>query len=314
MERFMPKRTSQATERLAEALVLEQAREQPLAVCRSCGLAARVPDPVKCSVCGGEEFERLDPQAVERIIADEGGVEEETTYDGRRLRWTHEARTALRGAFTDAYQRRRAKARIEKSARIKKLDPITLHFAQDFIEEEGGVLYKAAATPPREVASGPVPDAGGRGEGPVPDASGPVPDADTRNLIARDAENVPLLSAFAWTPDAVTRVLRVPAGFMRDRTQTRIEELAGEKELTTIDLATVEDGIAHGLQMMAEMLAQRDTGKTNGEAAAEACPQDTQPPTRVERGEADGLPLNEVGRMREMERRRRELEADSQGV
>ncbi|MGH9380841.1 MAG: universal stress protein, partial [Thermoanaerobaculia bacterium] len=152
MERFMPKSTSQATEKLAEALVLELAERQPVALCTSCGQAARVPDPVKCSVCGGEEFERLDPEAVERIIADEGGVEEETTYDGRRLRWTHEARTALRGAFTDAYQRRRAKARIEKSARTRKLDPITLDFAQTFIEEEGGVLYKGTATNPTVAA------------------------------------------------------------------------------------------------------------------------------------------------------------------
>lgn len=137
----------------------------------------------------------------------------------------------------------------------------------------------------------------------------PATSPNGRNLIARDADNTPLLSPFDWTPDAVTRVLRVPARFMRDRTQTRIEELAAEKDLTTIDLATVEEGIAHGLKMMSEMLAQREAVGADREAAG-TCPEDAAPRTRVERGDTDGLPLNEVGRMREMERRRRELEAE----
>ncbi len=137
--------------------------------------------------------------------------------------------------------------------------------------------------------------------------------ANGRNLIARDAENVPLLSTFAWTEEAIARVLRVPAGFMRDRTQTRIEELAADKQLTTIDLAMVEEGIAHGLQMMAEMLAQREAAEANGESSAEACAEDPPLRTRVERGSTNGLALNEVGRMREMERRRRELGTDTRG-
>ena len=38
----------------------------------------------------------------------------------------------------DAYQRRRVKARVEKSARMTKLDAITLEFARQVIEEETG--------------------------------------------------------------------------------------------------------------------------------------------------------------------------------
>jgi len=49
--------------------------------------------------------------------------------------------------------------------------------------------------------------------------------------------------------------MRVPAGFMRNKTQERIEDLARERAATQIDLALVEDGIELGKKMMAEMIA-----------------------------------------------------------
>jgi hypothetical protein len=74
-------------------------------------------------------------------------------------------------------------------------------------------------------------------------------------LVARDDKNNPLISRFEWTNDATQRVMRVPAGFMRNKTQERIEELARERSATTIDLALVEEGIEIGKKMMAEMIA-----------------------------------------------------------
>src|SRR5205085_3507782 len=74
-------------------------------------------------------------------------------------------------------------------------------------------------------------------------------------LIARDERKNPLISTFDWTSDAAERVLRVPAGYMRNKTQERIEELARERAVATIDLALVEQGIEIGKQMMAEMIA-----------------------------------------------------------
>jgi hypothetical protein len=53
----------------------------------------------------------------------------------------------------------------------------------------------------------------------------------------------------------VERVFRVPAGFMRNQTQERIEAVARERAATTIDLAIVEEGIEFGKKMMAEMIA-----------------------------------------------------------
>ena len=67
----------------------------------------------------------------------EGGLQEETTYDGRKLRWSEDARKGL-WTMKNAYQRRRVKARVEKRARMTKLDAITLDFARQVIEEETG--------------------------------------------------------------------------------------------------------------------------------------------------------------------------------
>ena len=87
-------------------------------------------------------------------------------------------------------------------------------------------------------------------------------------LIARDERKNPLISTFDWTNDAVQRVFRVPAGFMRNKTQERVEELARERAVAAIDLALVEDGIEFGKKMMAEMIATYSaTGTSPGVAA-----------------------------------------------
>ena len=85
-------------------------------------------------------------------------------------------------------------------------------------------------------------------------------------LIARDDRKNPLISTFDWTSEAVPRILRVPAGFMRNQTQERIEALARERGVVTIDLALVEEGIEIGKRMMAEMIA---TYPTKGKSTAE---------------------------------------------
>jgi hypothetical protein len=194
-------------------------------------------------VCGASDFEVISREMIEKIAEVEGGLEEETTYDGRKLRWTEEARKGL-WTMKNAYQRRRVKARVEKSARMKKLDGITLDFARQVIEEETGA--------PLDIKV-PLPEvAGARKSDATPAA--PAAGGDAR-LIARDDRKNPLISTFDWTSDAVPRIFRVPAGFMRNQTQERIEELARERGALSIDLALVEDGIEIGKRMMAEMMA-----------------------------------------------------------
>jgi nucleotide-binding universal stress UspA family protein len=296
MDRFMPKGTARATEQLAEALAFDKARKQQVSLCRGCGIAARVPDPVRCTVCGSTEFEVVAPEVIDRIVASEGGASEERTYDGRKLAWTQDARNALR-AIPDRYQRRRAKARIEKTAHGQRQETVTFDMAVRFIEEETGVLY-AASDLPDDAGAGEAEEASAQANG--------IGAADSGlKLIARDAANNPLLSRFDWTDDAVARVLRVPAGFMRDRTQSRIEELAAERAAATIDLALVEDGIDHGRRMMAEMIGQMESGKK-----AESGPVEHAASGSAEEHEetaSASLALNEVSVMSEMDRKRRDL-------
>jgi nucleotide-binding universal stress UspA family protein len=230
MDRFMPKSASARTKALAEAVALERAKSGPVSMCRSCGVASTQSDPVKCTVCGASDFEVISQEMIERIAEVEGGLQEETTYDGRKLRWTEDARKGL-WTMKNAYQRRRVKARVEKRARRMKIDAITLEFARQVIEEETGTPLDIQAPAPAAAI------------------------APETKLITRDDKNNPLVSTFEWTNDAALRVLRVPAGFMRNKTQERIEELARERAATTIDLPLVEEGIEIGKKMMAEMIA-----------------------------------------------------------
>jgi hypothetical protein len=88
--------------------------------------------------------------------------------------------------------------------------------------------------------------------------------------VARDDKKNPLISTFEWTDEAAQRIMRVPAGFMRNKTQERIEELAHERAATTIDLALVEAGIEIGKKMMAEMIATYSGPGASPGAAAPA--------------------------------------------
>jgi nucleotide-binding universal stress UspA family protein len=239
MDRFMPKSASAATKALAEAVALERAKSGPVSMCRGCGVAATQSGAVKCTVCGGTDFDVISQEMIEKIAAVEGGLEEETTYDGRKLRWSEDARKGL-WSMKNAYQRRRVKARVEKRARMMKLDAITLVFAREVIEEETGTPLDIKSASAQSASAG---------------RTAAEQDDVSARLIARDDKKNPLISTFEWTADAAQRIMRVPAGFMRNKTQERIEELARERSARTIDLALVEDGIEIGKKMMAEMIA-----------------------------------------------------------
>lgn len=248
MDRYMPKYTARETEALAEKLALQLARSRPTFICRKCGVTSAEPDPVRCGVCGSDSFEQITDEMLERIAEMEGGLEVETTYDGRKLKWTADARLALK-TIEDAYRRRRAKARIEKKARMSKLPTVTFEFARVMIEDETGEPVTIEA---RDQAA----EASGSGAAEVP--------ADERKLIARDDDRVPLLSNHEWTSEAVERILRVPAGFMRDRTQERVELVAREKHVSRIGLKTVEEGIELGRKLMEQMIAAYEIDKGEG--------------------------------------------------
>ena len=90
-------------------------------------------------------------------------------------------------------------------------------------------------------------------------------------LIARDDKKNPLISTFDYSAEAAQRILRVPAGFMRNKTQERVEGIARERALTAIDLALVEEGIEIGKQIMAEVIAA-SSGQGRGGGTASSGP------------------------------------------
>src|SRR5688572_20888808 len=148
---------------------------------------------------------------------------------GVQVKWSADARDALR-EVTDAYLRRRAKARVEKYARSRKIAVITCALALPMIEETVGrdklgagwdTLLAKTKFEPAEMPSAP-------------------------------AENG---SAFSWTEDATARLNRVPAGFMRDMTREEVEKVAAAKGVTAIDLALCEEGIGHAREVMNEVIA-----------------------------------------------------------
>ena len=254
MDRFMPKSASAATKALAEAVALERAKSGPVSMCKSCGVAATQSGAVKCTVCGSTDFEVISQDMIEKIAAAEGGLEEETTYDGRKLRWSEDARKGL-WTMKNAYQRRRVKARVEKRARMMKLDAITLDFARQVIEEETGTPLDIKSSASAQGATARPGEAGASASGEA-------------KLVARDDKKNPLISTFEWADDATQRILRVPAGFMRNKTQERIEGLAKERGATKIELSLVEEGIEIGKKIMAEVIAAYPNASKGAPVAA----------------------------------------------
>ena len=231
---FMPTRMAEKMQILAEDLAVAKLRAEEqtaTAICSVCGYTVKGPNPVVlCPVCRADasKFQVISREVVETIAAQEGGVAEEESMPGVTVKWSADARDALR-EVSDAYLRRRAKARVEKYARSRRLPVITCEVALPIIEDavgrdKLGAGWETLLAKTRFAAA----------EAPAP-AAAP--------------------GRFAWTPDAVARLDRVPAGFMRDMTREEVEKVAAEKGVTTIDLAVCEEGIGHARETMNEVIA-----------------------------------------------------------
>ena len=225
MRILMPQRAGEYMTRAAKGIAVEKALESNAVttyICGDCGYAARDQQAVKCPVCsaGGERFQMVDKRSLERIAIQEGGINEEETFDGVRLRWSDQAKKALRNV-PRGYMRRNVKARIEKSARVKKIDTITNEFALEIINESIGEASALREDAPELKAAAQSRQSSG---------------------ISQEAFESP----FEWTGDACKRLNLVPAGFMRNITQSRIEQRAQEVGITEIDLEltarVIEDG------------------------------------------------------------------------
>ena len=204
-------------------------------ICSNCGYAARGFEPAVCAVCGSgpEVFKKLDKEAIAQLAVLEGGIEESMTFDKKKLKWSAEARDILR-RIEDGYQRRRARAQIEKSARVKGLDTITGEMVSDAVSdliEDVKHLSSSGRLKPE------------RGDG------------SSRDMNARSVGDELIKDGdFTWTEDAHRRLQRVPEGFMRAQTKTRMENAARRSNTTLITLDIAEAGISDARKAMEEMI------------------------------------------------------------
>src|SRR2546421_8816361 len=139
---FMPTRMAEKMQIMAEDLAVAKLRAEnqtATAICSVCGYTVKGPNPVvTCPVCraGAEKFHVISREVVEAIATQEGGIEEEESMPGVQVKWSADARDALR-EVTDAYLRRRAQAPNEEDPRPPKIPAIPCQLALPMSEESG---------------------------------------------------------------------------------------------------------------------------------------------------------------------------------
>ncbi|HEV2744432.1 MAG TPA: hypothetical protein VGV91_14850, partial [Rubrobacter sp.] len=225
--------------------------------------------PAKCPVCGSGPTHF---HAVDAEIATTAGDETmnlSEIYDGRELHWTEDA-TALLDSLEEWQEKRRVRARVEKSALKKGYSTITREYVEQQYREETG-----REAP--EVKSGGCPVSHAKQQ--VQETSGATCPID-HGAFQKAGDLVPEGGSkeFTWTEDAIARLDRAPKGFMRNISRNMTEKLARERGVTHIDLPLVEDSLSGARTTMEDVITgkvsiadlAKDTGESieaeNGEA------------------------------------------------
>jgi nucleotide-binding universal stress UspA family protein len=220
-------------------------------ICGECGYAARNVLPVACPVChsGPARFTLIDKRLIESAAAQEGPVSEEETFDGVKVKWTEEAKKLL-WTMTDAYARRRAKARIEKMARVQRLPAVTVDFANLIVQETIGDLSTLHANVPvaeqqeqDEPGAPPAKSDQRTGAQQVKSFTEPAEIKPADTVENPQDQEAPTASSMIWTPEARKRMERVPEGYMREMTEDIVINHALKLQTSAITLEIVEQGI-----------------------------------------------------------------------
>jgi hypothetical protein len=220
-------------------------------VCDGCGYIGKGETPVKCPVCaaGGDRFKLVDKTIFEAAANAEGALETDLAYDDVPMQWTKDAKEAIR-AVPAGFQRRRAKAKIEKTARKLGMTTITLEYAAPMIQEAASEDY--------------TPIFSNKGTGASPEAQATVVAATNgTNDTTASRENghgngnghaAEPASPYTWTPEAQTRLERAPEGFMRECTRALIEKHADKIGVMVITAEVAHEGIEQAKDYMAEAM------------------------------------------------------------
>ena len=200
---------------------------QPYYVCDGCGYIGKGAQPVKCPICGGagDGFKMVDKSIFDAAAKQEGVLETQLAYDDVPMQWTKDAKEAIR-AVPAGFQRRRAKAKIEKTARKLGMTTITLEYASPMIDEAANEDYTPIFA-----------NKDAEAEQPTPQTSEPAPD-----------------SPYQWEPEALTRLERAPEGFMRDCTRALIIKHAEKLGTTHITIDVANEGIEQAKHTMEEAM------------------------------------------------------------
>ena len=199
---------------------------QPYYVCDGCGYIGKGTQPVKCPICGGagDGFKTVDKSMFDAAAKQEGVLETQMSYDDVPMQWTKDAKEAIR-AVPAGFQRRRAKAKIEKTARKLGMTTITLEYASPMIDEAASEDYTPIFANKETDAEPPAPE------------TAPVPD-----------------SPYDWEPEALQRLERAPEGFMRDCTRALIIKHAEKLGTTHITIEVANEGIEQAKHTMEEAM------------------------------------------------------------
>src|SRR5688572_16598239 len=220
-------------------------------VCDGCGYIGKGETPVKCPVCAaeGDRFKLVDKKLFEAAAHVEGVLETDLAYDDVPMQWTKDAKDGIR-AVPAGYQRRRAKAKIEKTARKLGMTTITLEYAAPMIQEAASEDY--------------TPIFANKGTGASTGAQATVASATNGTNGAtvshenghgneQAAQPAPA-SSYTWMPEAQSRLERAPEGFMRDCTRALIEKHADKIGVMVITAEVAHEGIEQAKDYMAEAM------------------------------------------------------------
>lgn len=177
------------------------------------------------------------------------------------MTWTDEAKNRL-ARVPEGFMRNMTKTRIEGFAKEKGVNLITLEIAEDVVGEArkamtgmpvlkgfnsgmGGTVKPAVAglKPATTTASFYKCNLCGYvAEGSAPHRC-PVCGAGRNRfeLIDKPSADSELVKEVKWNPDAIERLEKIPAGFMRDMTRWRIEKMARQKDIAAVTLDLMQE-------------------------------------------------------------------------
>jgi nucleotide-binding universal stress UspA family protein/rubrerythrin len=219
--------------------------------------------PAKCPVCGSgpTHFHAVDAHIA--TTAEDENLNLSEVYDGRELHWTDDA-TALLDSLEEWQEKRRVKARVEKSALKKGYTTITREYVEQQYREETGreaPEVKAGGCPVRHAKQQVQETSGAKcpiDHSAFQKAGASVPEGGSRE--------------FVWTQEAIDRLERAPKGFMRNISRNMTEKLARERGTTHINLALVEDSLTGARTTMEDVITGKvsiaDLAKDTGEKIA----------------------------------------------